>query len=202
MTAELTWTCSSWTPALGPRREAGPRTWAPWGPRNWWSLSPHVGVGGAHQPTPPLPYLGCPGIPRPALGQRPRHVLGMPRRATSSCGRALSAWGQNPGLARAMGGWIPLVFVLGLGGLKSPQSPQSPGPSQPMSLWVRGWCPMQGVPLSKRDSGLRQGTVGLLHHSPAPTLSGAPCLPSFLQPLGTLWETRSSDESRVSREPW
>ena len=42
----------------------------------------------------------------------------MPRaqEATSSCERAHSAWGQNPGLARTLGAWIPLVFVLGLGG--------------------------------------------------------------------------------------
>ena len=42
----------------------------------------------------------------------------MPRaqEATSTCERARSAWGQNPGLARTMGAWIPLVFVLGLGG--------------------------------------------------------------------------------------
>ena len=35
--------------------------------------------------------------------------------STFSCERARSAQGQNPGLARAMRGWIPLVFVLGLG---------------------------------------------------------------------------------------
>ena len=42
----------------------------------------------------------------------------MPRaqEATSTCERARSAWGQNPGLAKTMGTWIPLVFVLGLGG--------------------------------------------------------------------------------------
>ena len=28
-------------------------------------------------------------------------------------------------------------------------------------------------------------------HPPAPTLSGAPGLPSSLQPLGTLWDTRA-----------
>ena len=129
MTAELTWTCSSWTPVLGPRREAGPRTWAPWGPRNWWSLSPCVGVGGTHQPTPLLPNLGCPGIPKPALVQRPRHVLGMPRpqEATSSCGRTLLAWGQNPGLARAIGGLDSVSLCVGPGGAQIPAAPTESG---------------------------------------------------------------------------
>ena len=38
-------------------------------------------------------------------------------------------------------------------------------------------------------------------YPPAPTLSGAPGIPSSLQPLGTLWDTRASDGSRLSREP-
>ena len=33
--------------------------------------------------------------------------------------------------------------------------------------------------------------MGPLHHSTAPTLSGAPGIPSSLQPLGTLWDTRA-----------
>ena len=182
-------------------------------------LDPGLGIPGAPAPGgacllvwvrvgptgPPLlsPTLGVPGSPgRPQVSDL--DLWGTPRaqEATSSCERARSAWGQNPALDRAMGGWIPLVFLLGLGrGLKSPPPSQSPGPDQPRSPWVRGWHPVQCKPPSRRDSGRRQGTVRPLHHSPAHTLSGAPCLPSSLQPLGTLWDTRASDGSRVSREP-
>ena len=82
-----------------------------------------------------------------------------------------------------MGGWIPLVFLLGLGRwLKSPPPSQSPGPGQPRSPWVRGWCPVQCVPHSRRDSGQRQGTVRLLHHSPAHTLLGLPVFPPPCNP--------------------
>ena len=57
-----------WTPvsgALGPQKLVEPVSWC--------------GCGWGPPPTPPLPHLGCPGIPRPALDQRPRHVLGTPR---------------------------------------------------------------------------------------------------------------------------
>ena len=73
-TAELTWTCSSWAPALGPRRAARLRPRAPWGPSTWRRLPPAVGVGGAHRPTPALPTLGYTGILRAVLGLRPGSV--------------------------------------------------------------------------------------------------------------------------------
>ena len=184
----MTWTCSSWAPVLGHHRAAGPRPRGPWGRSTWRSLPPGVGAGVAHRPTPALPTLGCPGIPRAALGQRP--------------GSVGYAQGPESRPAQGHGGLDPISLCVGpAGGLKSPQHPQSPGPGQPRSLWVRGWCPVQGVLPSRIDSGRRQGTVHPLLHPPAPTLCGAPCLPSSLQPLATQWDTRVSDGSRVSIEP-
>ena len=54
--------------------------------------------------------------------------------ATFNCEKARSARGQNPGLARTLGDWIPLVFVLGLLGAQINPAPQSLVPSQPRSL--------------------------------------------------------------------
>ena len=108
----------SWTLAsgsLGPQHLEQPASWC--------------GCGLAHRPTPALPTLGCPRIQR-APEVSDLVLWGTPRakEATSSFERAHSARGQNPGLARAMGGWIPLAFVLGLGGaqINSARSAQVP----------------------------------------------------------------------------
>ena len=182
----------SWTPAsgpLGPQHLEEPAfccgCW--WGPPAY-PCSPHPRVSRDPQGCPRSATRICGAHPGP---RRPHAAV----RGLAQPGARIQAW---PG----PWGWIPLVFVLGLGGgAQITPAPQSPGPGQPRSLWVRGWCPVQGVLPSRRDSGRRQGTVGPLHHSPAPTLLGAPCLPSSLQPLGTLWDTQASDGSRVSKEP-
>ena len=115
---------SSWTPAsgsLGPQHLEQPASWCgcEFGPPAY-LCSPHPGVS---------------QDPKGALSQL-LVLWGTPRakEATSSFERAHSARGQNPGLARAMGGWIPLVFVLGLLGAQINPAPQSLVPSQPRSL--------------------------------------------------------------------
>ena len=87
--------------------------WGRVGPTSLSILSPPWGVRGS----PSLPYVSD------------LDLWGTPRaqEATSSCERAHSAWGQNPGLARTMGAWIPLVFVLGLGGAQITSAPTEHG---------------------------------------------------------------------------
>ena len=115
----------SWTPAsgpLGPQHLYEPASWCGcgWGPPAY-PCSPHPGV-----------YWDPPVCPRSATwicGCTPSA-----QEATSNCEKAHSDRGQNPGLARAMGGWIPLVFVLGLVGAQIHPTPQSLAPSQPRFL--------------------------------------------------------------------
>ena len=88
-----------------------------WAPQGSWT--PASGSLGPQHLEEPASLCGCgwgpPSYPRV-------------QESTFSCERARSAQGQNPGLARAMGGWIPLVFVLGLGGaqINSARSAQVP----------------------------------------------------------------------------
>ena len=152
-TAELTWTCSSWAPVLGPHRAAGPRPRAPWGPSTWRSLPPAVGVGGAHQPTPVLPTLWCPGIPRAALGQRPGsvgHAQGPGGHIQLWDGSFSSEPESRPG--QGHGGLDPISLCVGPGwGLKSPQPHRargqaSPGPSGlGAGVLCRVCCPPGGT---------------------------------------------------------
>ena len=91
-----------------------------------------MGVGGAHRPTPSLPNIGCPGIPRAALGQRPGsvgHTQG-PRGHIQLWEGSLSL-GPESRAGQGHGGLDPISLCVGPGGLKSPQPHRARGQASP-----------------------------------------------------------------------
>ena len=181
----------SWTLAsglLGPKYLEELASWCGcgWGPPAY-PCSPHPGVYRDPQ--------GCPRSATWIFGSRPG-----PRRPHPAV-RGLAQRGAR--IQACPGPWgagTHSSLSWALGGAKINPGPQILVPGQPRSHWVRGCCPVQGVSPSRRESERRQGTVVPLHHSPAPTLLGIPCLHSSLQPLCALLNTRSSDGNRVYRE--
>ena len=111
-----------------PPQGTGPRARALWHPNTICSLPPGVCEGGPPSLSlisPPWGVPGAPGLPEVS----DLDLWGTPRaqEATSSCERAHLARGQNLGLARAMGDWIPIVFVLDMGGAQITRTPTEPG---------------------------------------------------------------------------
>ena len=131
---------------LGPQHLEEPASWC----GSWWG---------------PPAYPSCP------LTAVSRDTQGCPRSATWICHAFPGPSRSHPavrGLAQPgariqgwPGPWGPdsISLCVGTGRGSNQPSTHRAWANQPRYLWVRGWCPVQGVPPSRRDSGWRQGTV-------------------------------------------
>ena len=123
----------SWTPASGSLESqhlVEPASWCECGcgPPVYPS-TPHTGVSRDPQGCPRSATWICGARPGP---RRPHPAV----RGLAQPGTRIQGWPGPWGL-------IPLVLELGLVGTQINPTPKSLGPSQPRSLWVRGWCPVQ-----------------------------------------------------------